>query len=205
MMKNIAELRFVQGLSKVNKLAVILVMLVSVLTASGCGGSDSADNKTSTPVPEVPVPTLPKETTSLSQAEDVDSAITSVSISVAQLTVYFQVTDQQGVGINDLLAQDIQFTVAKLGFSPVGNQTGNWQSYINKIEQPGVGPGTVPRLQATSEKGTEGVFVNNNDGTYVYTLAQSLEVSDADILAQAQMEILDLSFVTDRTHRVAML
>jgi len=203
-MKNIAELRFVQGLSKVNKLAVILVMLVSVLTASGCGGSDSADNKTSTPVPEVPVPTLPKETTSLSQAEDVDSAITSVSISVAQLTVYFQVTDQQGVGINDLIADDVQFTVAKLGFSSVGNQTGNWQSYINKIEQPGVGPGTVPRLQASSERGREGTFVNNDDGTYQYTLAQSLEVLDADILAQAQAEQLDLSFVTDRTHRVAM-
>jgi len=203
-MKNIAKLTLSQGLRIINKFVVTLLILASVtLNLSGCGDS-GADNKTSTPELEVPVPTLPKETTTLTQSEGVDSAITGVSISVAQLTVYFQLTDQQGVGINDLLAQDIQFTVAKLGFSPVGNQTGNWQSYINKIEQPGVGPGTVPRLQATSEKGTEGVFVNNNDGTYVYTLAQSLEVSDADILAQAQMEILDLSFVTDRTHRVAM-
>ena len=29
--------------------------------------------------------------------------------------------------------------------------TGSWQSYINRIEVPGVGPGTEPKLQANSE------------------------------------------------------
>jgi OmcA/MtrC family decaheme c-type cytochrome len=187
----------------INKFVMLMLVLAcTTFTLSGCGGSSDGTDSIDSPAPEIP--TLMKETTSLSQSKYVESVITSVSISTAKLSVNFQITDQEGVGINDLVAEDTQFTVAKLGFSPVGNQTGNWQSYINNIEQPGVGIGTEPRLQATSENGSEGAFVNNGDGTYQYTLAQSLDVSDADILAQAKIEQLDLSFVSDRTHRVAL-
>ena len=75
--------------------------------------------------------------------------------------------------------------ISKLQSSPLGNLTGTWQSYVNRIEEAGsVGPGTEDRLQATYERNEDG-FTNNGDGTYRYHYITSLTNLDQDILDQA--------------------
>lgn len=120
------------------------------------------------------------------------------------VTIDFQLTDDQYNAILDLTAADFRITLAKLQASPIGNLTGSWQSYLNRIEQPGVGPGLLPKLQATAESASAGTFTNNGDGTYRYVSAGGVVVTDAAILAQAATEGLDLSYARSRTHRVAM-
>jgi OmcA/MtrC family decaheme c-type cytochrome len=122
-----------------------------------------------------------------------------------RVLVDFQLTDGDGVAIVDLTAADIRLTIAKLGFSSIGNLRGDWQSYINDIELPGIGPGLEQRLQAEYEAGTSGTLGNNGDGTYQYRFAASItSITDQDIVDQAAAEGLDLSYQSDLTHRVAM-
>ena len=101
-------------------------------------------------------------------------------------------------------ADNVRFTIAKLEPSPQGNLTGAWQSYINRIEAPSVGPGTEPKLQGTSETGATAGFTNNGDGTYQYRMAKNVKTQPANIQAQADSEGLDLSYQPGFTNRVAM-
>jgi OmcA/MtrC family decaheme c-type cytochrome len=138
-------------------------------------------------------------------AEALAPFIRSVTIPAdGRADVEFQLADGNGVAITDLSANDIRLTIAKAGFTPVGNLTAQWQSYIDQIEMPNVGIGTEPRLQATNESGTAGTLTNNADGTYQYRFAASVTDIDPVILAQAALEGLDLSYQPTRVHRVAM-
>jgi OmcA/MtrC family decaheme c-type cytochrome len=126
--------------------------------------------------------------------------------------VEWQLTDGNGVAIVDLTAEDVRFTIAKLQASPLGNLTGTWQSYINRIREPDPdeGPGTADRLQATYERNADGSeFTNNGDGTYRYHFALSLSDLGAteggeEVLAQAEVEGLNLDYEPNRPHRLAM-
>jgi OmcA/MtrC family decaheme c-type cytochrome len=122
-----------------------------------------------------------------------------------RVLVDFQLTNQDGVAITDLTGGDFRLTVAKLGFSELGNNRGNWQNYINKIEMPGAGPGMEPRLQATHEQGSDAALTNNSDGTYRYKFAASItSITDQAVLDQAAAEGLDLSYEPTRSHRVGI-
>jgi len=121
-----------------------------------------------------------------------------------QAIVQFQLTNDGGTAITDLEAGNVRFVISKLQASPLGNLTGNWQSYINQIETAGsVGPGVEDKLQATYER-EEANFVNNGDGTYQYTFATDISNLPGDVIAQAETEGLDLSYQPARTHRVSM-
>tara|TARA_B100001540_G_scaffold233784_1_gene207977 strand:+ start:1008 stop:3281 length:2274 start_codon:yes stop_codon:yes gene_type:complete len=192
-------------------LAGLLVVCSGLLVAcSGGGGGDSADGvQPGPPPPGGPVdptpPDLPDPPPSpYAEAQRLIATITSVSLNGDnQAVVEFQLTDGSNIAITDLTVDDVRFVIAKLAASSLGNLTGNWQSYVNDIETAGsVGPGTQDRLQATYER--DGEFVNNGDGTYVYTFATSLSDLPQEILDQAAVEGLDLSFEDDRTHRVAI-
>ena len=148
-------------------------------------------------------------------AEEIVAYITSATIdesASAFAVVNFQLTDGNGTAIVDLPNDEVRFVLAKLLPSPLGAGTGNWQSYVNSIEEAGsVGPGTEDKLQATYERDDEegvserdGTLENFGDGTYRYTFATDLEALPADILAQAAAEGLDLSYDPTLTHRVAM-
>jgi OmcA/MtrC family decaheme c-type cytochrome len=137
-------------------------------------------------------------------AEEIFAFINSVTIPAdGRAVVDFQVTDGNNTAIVDLQSNNVRFILAKLQASPLGNNTGNWQSYINRIESAGsVGPGTEDKLQATTE--ANGTLTGTNDGFYQYTFATSVNDLPADILAQAKVEGLDLSYEPDRTHRVVI-
>mgnify|MGYP000574225210 CR=1 FL=1 len=178
-------------LSKINKL---ILLLFSLLILTACGEGDSSNNDTAQGS---------GSTASIDYSKN--AAITSASIDDSQiLTVNFQLVDENGVAIINLVNDDLRFTVAKLTMSANSNLTGNWQSYFNQIEQPGVGEGTVPKLQAMQENGADGVLVNNNNGTYVYTFNRSLNEMNVDILSQARIENINLTFKPSLTHRVAV-
>ena len=154
------------------------------------------------PDPEVPAPSP----TAYAEATELRAFISNVEIPEdGKPVVDWQLTDGDGVAILDLGPRDVRFSMAKLQASPLGNLTGTWQSYINRIRDPDPdeGPGTEPRLQATYER-EAGEFTNNNDGTYRYKFDLSVTDLPEEILEQASTEGLDLSYEPDRTHRMVM-
>jgi len=164
------------------------VALISVLILSGCGGSDGKDGASGAPGPAGPVGETGEtgatgSTGSSRITATMDSSITNATIAAdGKLTVNFTIEDDVGVGFIGLKSSQIRFTVAQL--TPIDATTGEsskWQSYINKTESapsdPTLGSGTQDAVQATYEKAnaTGGVFVNNNDGTYSYTMSFNID------------------------------
>jgi OmcA/MtrC family decaheme c-type cytochrome len=198
----------------------ILAGLLGLLVACGGGGGgdraqgvqpgpDAPGQPVDPPPPVVPEP-VPSP---YSEAEELLATITSVTIPEdGRPVVEWQLTDGNGVAIIDLEGDNVRFTLAKLQASELGNLTGTWQSYVNRIEEAGsVGPGTEDKLQGTYERfdpdvppDETGEFSNNRDGTYSYRMLFNISEIDPDIEAQADAEGLDLSYEADRTHRVAM-
>jgi len=183
---------------------LVWLALLAVLTA--CGGGGGGGGATATTATPAAGGSTPTGTGSLADAESLEPFVSAADVPAdGRVIVSFQLTDQNGVAITDLGPNDLRLTIAKLEFSPVGNLRGNWQSYINTIEMPGVGPGTEPKLQAAQERATSGTLTNNGDGTYVYRFAASItDITDQAVVNQAAAEGLDLSYQPDRTHRVAL-
>lgn len=118
--------------------------------------------------------------------------ITGVDMGTGQPTVSFKVTDKSNVAYAGVLASEVRFTFAKLVPGANGDSSA-WQSYINKTETPTVGPGTTPKIQATSDTG--GTFVNNGDGTYTYKFGTNVTTVTTP---------LAVTYVSTATHRVGM-
>ncbi|MEP1596475.1 MAG: hypothetical protein ABJK20_17965, partial [Halieaceae bacterium] len=139
------------------------------------------------PEPEIPAP----NPAPYAEVNPLFASITSVTLPEdGRAVVEFQITDENNTGIIDLKADNVRFIIAKLRASDLGNLTGTWQSYINRIESAGsVGVGTEDRLQATAE--SNGEFTNNQNGSYVYRFATDINNLPTDILAQAETEGLD--------------
>jgi OmcA/MtrC family decaheme c-type cytochrome len=187
-------------------MAATLGLLVA---CGGGGGGDRAAGVEPGPPPSTPVPPPPPivpapNPSPYAEAQELLATITGVTVSDNGVAVVeFQLTDGEGTAIIDLQGRNVRFTIAKLQSSPLGNLTGSWQSYINRVAQPAVGTGTEPNLQANYEREEDG-FVNNEDGTYSYTFTQSITSLPEDVLSQAETEGLDLSYDPDLTHRVSM-
>ncbi|PLW66963.1 OmcA/MtrC family decaheme c-type cytochrome [Pseudohalioglobus lutimaris] len=186
-------------------------MLGLLVACGGGGGGDRATGVEPGPPgggqpPVIPPPVVPDPGPAPYAEQTVLLAtITGVALNDSnQAVVQFQLTNGEGTAILDLAVDNIRFTIARLQASALGNLTGNWQSYVNRIESAGsVGPGTDDKLQATYERNEDGLL-NNEDGTYTYTFATDLTNLPEEVLAQAAVEGLDLSFEPDRTHRVSM-
>jgi OmcA/MtrC family decaheme c-type cytochrome len=192
----------------------ILAGLIALLVAcGGGGGGNSAPGvepgppPPGQPVPPDPIPPAPA-VNPYHEAQVLNAYITSASLNDDnQPVIDFQLSDGNNIAITDLTVADLRFVVSKLEKSPQGNLTGTWQSYVNVVAQPAVGVGTVPQLQATFESatsGTIGEFTNLGDGKYRYRYFTSLTTLPANVLAQAEVEGLDLSYNPNLTHRVAI-
>ena len=127
----------------------------------------------------------------IGSAEEINAEITGVTIASAPV-VNFTLVDGNGNPIKNLTADAISFMIAKLLPGTDGNASA-WQSYINEVEEPGVGPGTEPTLHASRELGTEGVLTEDSNGSYTYTFATDI----ANITAP-----VPIPFEPDLTHRV---
>jgi OmcA/MtrC family decaheme c-type cytochrome len=154
-----------------------LVLALATLTISflvGCGGSSGS--------PGAPGPEGPPGSLGLSVTID-DVGISSTPV------VDFTVRDQNGFAVRGIT--QASFTIAKL-VPGQGGDSNAWQSYINRVEQPGVGdwPGTEPRVQAVAE--STGVLEDNGDGTYRYTFATDLTAVTTPIPVTYQPELTHL-------------
>jgi len=152
------------------------LVIVTSLLAGGCSndGSDGAAGPTGPTGPGGPVVLTELPAT-------VVATITGASVAAdGSLTVNFSIKDDRGFGFIGLKGSDMRFTVAQLqsAGSTGDGEPSKWQSYINTTENPkvGVGTGTQSKTQATYEKGNGGgVFTDNGDGTYSYTLKMNLK------------------------------
>ena len=123
------------------KLAGVLVLsFVWGLVACGSGSSNSESGSPVAPAVDI------------SDAEELNGSIDNVTISSPPI-VDFSLSDGNGSPVTGLPASSVSFKIAKLVPGTDGN-TSAWQSYINQIEYPGVGPGTEAKVQATTENGS---------------------------------------------------
>ncbi|MBK6739043.1 MAG: OmcA/MtrC family decaheme c-type cytochrome [Haliea sp.] len=192
----------------------ILAGLLGLLVAcGGGGGGNSAPGVNpgppppNEPIPPPPIPPTPSPNP-YSEAQVLNAFITDAALnSDNQPVIKFQLSDGNNAAITDLAVEDVRFVISKLETSPLGSSTGTWQSYVNVIAQPQVGIGTVPQLQGTFESVSSrniGEFTNLGAGNYSYRYLTSLTNLPADVLAQAEVEGLDLSYNPNLTHRVAI-
>ena len=162
------------NLNPSNRFLALVSMALAMALLTGCGGGSGNGISPSDPLPD---PTEPPKVT-----------ITSVSIA-SRPVVDFTVVDRDGFPVQGI--DQASFTVAKL-VPGQGGDSNAWQSYINRLEQPGEGdwPGTEPRVQAVAE--STGVLVDNGDGTYRYTFATDLTAVTAPIAVTYQPELTHL-------------
>jgi OmcA/MtrC family decaheme c-type cytochrome len=170
----LSKLRIAQA----TRLLAGVLTLALLLTA--CSGSDGSDGTPGAPAG-----------IDITNAEVINAAINSARVG-SPVTVNFSLTDGNGNPIKNLPASAISFKLAKLVPGTDGN-TSAWQSYINIIEQPGVGPGTAAQVQASTENGTAGTLADNNDGTYTYTF--SFDIGSVN-------DPIAVDYVPTLTHRV---
>lgn len=188
----------------------LLAGLLGLLVACGGGGGGNSapgvepgPGQPNQPIPPEPLPPTPS-TNPYAQAQVLNAYITSATINTDnQPYIEFQVSDDNNVAITDLTTDDVRFVIAKLEKSPLGSMTGTWQSYLNDIAEPEAGTGTVAELQATSER-RDGEFKNLGNGKYSYRFATSLTELPQDILDQAAVQGLDLTYDPTLTHRVVI-
>ena len=164
------------------------VILSAAVALAGCGnGSQGSVGPAGPTGPTGPITVNPGTIKSL-----------TVTISGASLgatsTVNFQVLDQNGNGFIGLPANYIELTIAQLVPGTNGNDNA-WQSYINVTANPtpGLGIGTQPTVEATTDSG--GTLVDNKNGTYVYTLGTNITAVTTPVA---------VAYNAALTHRIAI-
>jgi OmcA/MtrC family decaheme c-type cytochrome len=184
--------------------SLIGAALIALLAACGGGGGGdrAAGVAAGPPNPGGPVtppdPVLPGPV-GYADAEEIFAFITAADIPAdGRAVVDFQVTDGNNTAIIDLEPDNVRFILVKLRASPLGNLTGDWQSYVNRIRSGDAGT----FLQATTED--DGELTNNGDGTYRYRFVTDVTDLPGDILDQAASEGINLDYEPSRTHRIAM-
>lgn len=156
---------------------------------SACSGDDGTRGPPGPQGPEGP----PGETVVVSgDATSLDIVIGAASVSDGTPAVDFTVTDEDGIPFIGLPEDVLEFTIAKLVPGLEGDSS-RWQSYINGVEQPGVGPGTEQKIQAATDDG--GTLADHGNGTYTYTFGTDItNVTDP----------LAVAYEPHLTHRVGM-
>jgi len=154
---------------------IISLMLLGLFLAACSGGDDGKDGTDGAAGPAGPAgpPGTPGPSTGsgipIDSAELINIAVTNVDVPAGggAPSVSLTLTNDLEQGLRDLPAGDIRFTLAQL--SPgAGGGSSEWQSYITRTS------GGIPDAQADAERGSAGTFVDNADGTYVYTFANDL-------------------------------
>jgi OmcA/MtrC family decaheme c-type cytochrome len=159
-----------------NRFPVIVTLALVFWILAGCGGGSGDTASTDDPPPPIP-DEAPRVT------------ITNVDISGGQPVAEFAVVDPNGFPVTGIT--QASFTIAKLVPGQDGDSA-RWQSYVNRVEQPGAGdwPGSEPQIQATAER--DGVLLDNGDGTYRYTFATDLTAVTSPVAVTYQPELTHL-------------
>jgi OmcA/MtrC family decaheme c-type cytochrome len=133
-------------------------------------GADGADGAQGPAGPPGPAGPSTGSGVPVDSAETINIAITSIAVPAGggAPTVSLTLTDDLNFGLVGLPAGDIRFTISQLTAGANGGSS-EWQSYVTRDS------GGITDAQATTERGSDGTFVDNSDGTYTYTFASDLD------------------------------
>src|ERR1022692_4620624 len=175
------------SLANINR-GLFAVLLSAAVALAGCGNGTQGSVGPAGPTGSTgPITVNPGTIKSLTVT------ITGASLGGTS-TVDFKVLDQNGNGFIGLPVSYIELTVAQLVPGTNGNDNA-WQSYINvtATPTPGLGIGTQPTIEATTDTG--GTLVDNHNGTYTYTHGTNITAVTAP---------LPVTYTPALTHRVAI-
>jgi len=151
---------------------IATLMILSLVLAACTGGDDGSAGAAGAAGPAGP-PGPPGPSTGsgipIGSTTNINIAVSGVAIAAGggAPVVSLTLTNDLEQGLKDLPAADIRFTLAQL--SPgVGGGSSEWQSYVTRDS------GGLVNAQADAERGSSGTFVDNGDGTYLYTFANDL-------------------------------
>ena len=177
------------------------------LVLSGCGGGGGtggppASGGIACGPPPAPPATVDATTSGLAASTALNITINAVCIESPPV-LSFTVTNQAGTGMAGLTASDLRFNIAKLIPTSNGSPS-KWQNYINRVRS-----GAVQGSQERNASGFAfGTFVNNGNGTYVYSFATDITDPAANPCpapcTDAEGNPLNLTYVPSLTHRVAI-
>jgi OmcA/MtrC family decaheme c-type cytochrome len=148
-------------------------LLFISLALGACSGDDGSTGPAGPAGPGGPTgppgPPGPTSGVPVASAGKINVTITSVSVPAGggAPTVNLTLTNDLGQGLRSLPANDIRFVIAQLTPGANGGSS-EWQSYVTRSSA------GIPNAQANTETATAGTYVDNGDGTYVYTFAQAL-------------------------------
>jgi OmcA/MtrC family decaheme c-type cytochrome len=163
--------------SFLNRSSRIASLILFGLFLAGCEGNDGAPGADGAPGPAGP-PGQPGPSTGsgvpVNSAERINIAVTSVAVPSGggAPTVSLTLTNDLNQGLVGLPASDIRFVLSQLTPGSGGGSS-EWQSYVTRDT------GTISNGQANTERGSDGTFVDNSDGTYTYTFANDLDAYPA--------------------------
>lgn len=163
--------------SFMNRSSRIAFLVLFGLFIAGCEGNDGApgaDGADGAPGPAGPPGPSTGGGVPVDSADRINIAVTAVDVPSGggAPTVSLALTNDLNQGLVGLPAGDIRFVLSQLTPGS-GGSSSEWQSYKTTDD------GGVPDVQATAERGSEGTFVDNNDGTYTYTFANDLDAYPA--------------------------
>jgi OmcA/MtrC family decaheme c-type cytochrome len=136
------------------------------------------------------VDTDPQGPATPSGYRQLDVEIQIVDVTGTSVLIFFEVTDEAGNAVPDIFADDGRFTIARLEPGSIPEDSIDWSSLIDRVEDPGDvgdGPGT-PETQATAERFDPAGFANLGLGLYRYLSAfdpTSIPIADGDTLRVA--------------------
>jgi len=148
---------------------VAALMLLGLMLA-GCGSGATGSPGTAGPAgPSGPPGPSVGNNTPVTSADRINVTISSVSIpdGGGAPSVAFFLTSELDQGLVGLPAANIRFVIAQLTPGTRGESSA-WQSYVTRDD------GGVANAQANAETATAGTYIDNDDGTYVYTFAGAL-------------------------------
>jgi OmcA/MtrC family decaheme c-type cytochrome len=160
--------------TRIGRLTLLLLLGIAI---AGCSdsGSDGAAGPPGPPgaggPPGPPGPPGGGGGVPVDSAESINITVNSVTVPTGggAPVVNLRLSNDLNQGLVGLPASAIRFVLAQLSPAPAGSgASSEWQSYVTRAS------GGVPNAQGTTEAGSVGAFVDNNDGTYQYTFSQAL-------------------------------
>lgn len=175
-----------------------LFLLLAAASLAGCEGDTGSAGAQG---PQGPAgPQGPTGQPGPSNAVPVQSADPKINVEVQSVmapagmppTVEFSLTDDLGRGLSGLPAANISFILAQLTPGTAGASS-EWQAYMTRSSA------GIPNAQATTESATDGVYVDNSDGTYSYTFAQALgDYAGGPVFDESKTHRLGIEIRTNR-------
>jgi len=158
--------------SFINRSGRIASLILIGLLFAGCEGNDGApgaDGQPGAAGPPGPAGPSTGSGVPIDSAEVINIAITAIDVPAGggAPTVTLTLTNDLNFGLVGLPASDIRFAISQLTPGSAGGSS-EWQSYVTRTD------GGIPDVQANTETATAGTFVDNSDGTYVYTFSSAL-------------------------------